>query len=86
MSDKLNQLESISSVEPAGNPEQKEGGSKILSFLAKKKGLIAAVLLASGIMLGCDKAACNCAGCEVASCGVDNDGNANLSGCSGCGN
>lgn len=86
MSDKLKQLEVNPATASNMNPEQKQGSSSLLSYLAKKKGLIAAVLLASGIMLGCDKAACNCAGCEVASCGVDKDGNTTMNGCGGCGN
>jgi hypothetical protein len=86
MSDKLKQLDSTIPDVPSKNSEQKQSSSSLLSYLANKKGLIAAVLLATGIMLGCDKAACNCAGCEVASCGVDKDGNATMNGCSGCGN
>lgn len=83
MLDRLKEMESKTSEI---NPPDEIKKSKILSYLANRKGLIAAVLLSAGIMLGCDKAACNCAGCEVVSCGRDNDGDVSMNGCSGCGN
>ena len=59
----------------------------ILSYLNQKRGKIAAVMMAVGVMVGgCDyEVSCNCNGCEISSAKVD-DGEASCTACGGCDN
>jgi hypothetical protein len=59
----------------------------VLSYLRQRRGQIAALLMAAGIMVGgCDyELSCNCNGCEISSAKVD-DGEASCTACGGCDN
>lgn len=53
-------------------PQEQLPTSGLMAMLAKRKGMVFAVLLAAASAVNC-KGSCNCAGCNIVSCDVDSD-------------